>query len=170
VPPLSSTGLFLSIQQWDNAYGAFLLFLTNLTAIALTSGIIFTLVGFRPSSIGDKDPGKLVALLVLLVFTNLTVRSIDASLEKSYQDKIQNIIRIHLTNDFERKVRLLNLDIIDEGNDLLDVIIRTTSTEEFTMEEIQNLTDALAAHSKSPIQVSIINMPMISALSSAGTE
>ncbi len=48
VPPLAVVGLMLSEGQFDDAFGALLLFTTNLIAILLVGGVVFILTGVAP--------------------------------------------------------------------------------------------------------------------------
>jgi uncharacterized hydrophobic protein (TIGR00271 family) len=68
VPPLATIGIGLSIGSGSIAWGALLLFITNLSAITFAGSVVFLFFGFRP------DPGRrirvfaraLVGVLVLL--------------------------------------------------------------------------------------------------------
>ena len=173
VPPLASTGLFLAIADWANAYGAFLLFLTNLAAIAFSSGFIFTMVGFRPAGTAGKDPQKLVAfrrsflvfgLLILLVFTNLAVRTIDEQIDETFEDGINAIVTQYLSDTLEREIRLIGVNLIHGDNQVVDVLVRTSSTKDITEQEVEELAEILAQKSESPVRVSVTNIPLISAI------
>jgi uncharacterized hydrophobic protein (TIGR00271 family) len=50
VPPLAVVGLSLSAAEWDDAFGALLLFLTNFVSILLTGGGVFALLGLSVAS------------------------------------------------------------------------------------------------------------------------
>jgi uncharacterized hydrophobic protein (TIGR00271 family) len=75
MPPLATTGYGIATSQWQIAGGAFMLFVTNLTAIILSSSAVFALAGFRPQRdvTGEPHPwlvryriGVAVVLLALL--------------------------------------------------------------------------------------------------------
>ncbi len=53
VPPLASCGICLSLQQWNLAGGAFLLFFVNLIAIELAAAIVYWL--YRLVELPNKD-------------------------------------------------------------------------------------------------------------------
>ncbi len=48
MPPLSAVGVGLSMQRWEVAGGAFLLFLTNAVTIIFAASLVFFLLGFTP--------------------------------------------------------------------------------------------------------------------------
>ena len=51
LPPLTTCGLLLALQDWPSALGAGLLFLTNMVCINLSGVIVFRLQGIKP---GEK--------------------------------------------------------------------------------------------------------------------
>ena len=58
VPPLSVVGITLSKGAWSAAWGASLLFLTNLLSILLAGGLVFALLNLGSASVDDKDITK----------------------------------------------------------------------------------------------------------------
>lgn len=48
VPPLSSVGVLLQQTEWDLAWGAFLLFVTNIAGVVLAGAVVFVAGGFVP--------------------------------------------------------------------------------------------------------------------------
>jgi uncharacterized hydrophobic protein (TIGR00271 family) len=82
VPPLAVVGYGLSTRQFSIAAGAFLLFLTNLVAIVISSALVFRSMGFRPERAAEAGRWKLkyrvaistTVLLVLSIPLFLTLR------------------------------------------------------------------------------------------------
>ncbi len=68
VPPLAVVGILLHAADFDDALGAFLLFLTNLVSIVLVAGFVFVLTGLAPfHELGkNRDKNKTVIVTVLL--------------------------------------------------------------------------------------------------------
>jgi uncharacterized hydrophobic protein (TIGR00271 family) len=68
VPPLGVVGILLYARSFDDALGAFLLFLTNLVSIILVAGIVFLLMGLAPlKELGrNREKNKTVIATVLL--------------------------------------------------------------------------------------------------------
>jgi uncharacterized membrane protein len=72
VPPLATVGICLELGRLDDAAGAMLLFVTNLSAIVVVACIVFILFGAAPSRDMLRDRvrlrnGFLVAILALVV-------------------------------------------------------------------------------------------------------
>jgi uncharacterized hydrophobic protein (TIGR00271 family) len=82
VPPLTVVGLTLSQGEFDEASGAFILFLTNFFSILLAGGGVFALLGLSRASMDQlTGPARrrvlwLIGLGTLLVIIPLTATSI----------------------------------------------------------------------------------------------
>ncbi|NOR90125.1 MAG: TIGR00341 family protein [Anaerolineales bacterium] len=83
VPPLSVVGYGVAIANFEVAFGALLLFITNLIAIVLAAAVIFLALNFQPARMAMGELRKnlrltLFSLLgisaILLVITAITVR------------------------------------------------------------------------------------------------
>lgn len=88
VPPLAVVGYGVSTRQFSIALGAFLLFLTNLVAIVISSALVFRSMGFRPQRAAESGRWKLkyrmaistAILLLLSIPLFLTLRRAVAQL------------------------------------------------------------------------------------------
>ncbi len=67
VPPLATSGMAAAQLQWPLAWGALLLFLTNIIAIILGTTTTFWMVGIRPEKKDKPTPNWPLALLLVLV-------------------------------------------------------------------------------------------------------
>ena len=84
VPPLGVVGIALQAAEWHAAFGAFLLFATNLVSIILASMAVFVLIGFSPvkkvlegrKSIADLMAMVAVATLLIMVPLGLTGKGV----------------------------------------------------------------------------------------------
>ncbi len=128
VPPLSVVGISLALGQWNNANGAFLLFITNFIAILLSGTIVFGLMGLQTLS-NIESNGKVrkkatefimigtIIIIILLVFTSygvfqsekekLIVNSVAQKWFENTQFKLDRVQSFHSEID---------LTIIGEGN------------------------------------------------------
>ena len=78
MPPLCVVGLTLSQGLWNESYGAFLLYITNLLGITLACMIVFILAGYAKVSIALGSTILLTGLLVFplgLSFARLVIQS-----------------------------------------------------------------------------------------------
>src|SRR6516225_8525253 len=71
VPPLTSCGILLARHVPGLATGAFVLFLTNFTAIAVGAMTVFWLVGHRPPAAGERHKVLVPRLISLVLFVIL---------------------------------------------------------------------------------------------------
>ncbi len=169
VPPLASVGLFLAMAEWGEAYGAFLLFTTNLAAIAMSSGMVFALVGFRPTRISAQDTRRVkafrrgflvVGLTVLLMFTQLAILSIDRVITRNMQNRLESTVEGFLENNLTRQARLFDLKYEEDEAGILDVSVIAASTRPLGDEEAEQLSGLLSRLTSQNVRVSLISSPL----------
>ncbi|TAH65239.1 MAG: DUF389 domain-containing protein [Rhodopseudomonas palustris] len=145
-PPLTACGILIAHGYLNLAGGAFLLFLTNLTAIAAAAMAVFLIRGHRarPSgaSFGATWSARLVPLVVLLILSVYLVDALrknidDSSLRSSVKRVLEEglraqpgarVIEVRLTTESGRRnafavVRspeALTADMVAHLNDKLD--------------------------------------------------
>jgi len=145
-PPLTACGILIARGYLPLAGGAFVLFLTNLTAIAAAAMAVFLIRGHRarPSgaSFGAIWSARLVPLVVLLILSTYLVDALrknidDSSLRSSVQRVLEEglraqpgarVIEVRLTTEAGRRnafavVRSpepLTTDMVAHLNDKLD--------------------------------------------------
>lgn len=179
VPPLATVGLFISLGDLAHAYGALLLFLTNLAAIAFASGIIFTLVGFRPAGSAHENPHRVLAfrraflaigLLTLVVFTQLTVRSVGDLTEESFGNRVHAAVDDYVRNIPGGETYLTDVTIAENSDDLLHVILAAASTWDVGQADFSKITTRLRPLTEKPIKVSLIVTPMASVVEPGSKE
>jgi uncharacterized hydrophobic protein (TIGR00271 family) len=73
VPPLGVVGVMLQASQFDDALGAFLLFLTNLVSIILAGSIVFLVTGFAPVAQFREAKDKVRTIYVTVVLGAIIV-------------------------------------------------------------------------------------------------
>lgn len=97
VPPLGVVGIALQAGQFHAAFGAFLLFATNLVSIILASMAVFVLIGFSPvkkvledrKSIADLISIVAVATLLIMVPLGLTGKGVLKNFDRSHRAQRQ---------------------------------------------------------------------------------
>jgi uncharacterized hydrophobic protein (TIGR00271 family) len=145
IPPLVTTGIGIIQGNGLIAGGAFLLFLTNLSAITAAGSVVFLLFGFRP------DPGKrirvfgrsMVGLLILLgiVSTILTLLTINTLLEHRTHQQLQTTIGTEL--EAMSGVELANWHITGEEGETLHLSIEVRAVRPITYQETVDLQDRI---------------------------
>lgn len=157
MPPLAVTGIELSFGLWSQAWGSFLLFITNLVAILLVGAVMFVLYGFNPH---EEDTPKtlrnfgviflLIMILWIPLFSSLKTIENQHNIEKRAQMDISQELQeinatlkqLSISNYTSQKVSLSGEIRVPEGTQLPD---------NFLSETIRDLNE----HFKQKISVSI---------------
>lgn len=100
VPPLAVVGYGIGSLRFDLSAGALLLFVTNLAAIILAGAVTFLLLGFRPSTRGERGEqtryGLRMAVTAMIIITiPLLALTYISNVEARKRATIDNIL---LTN------------------------------------------------------------------------
>jgi uncharacterized hydrophobic protein (TIGR00271 family) len=97
VPPLCVVGISLGKQQWLDAWGALLLFLTNFLSILLAGGAVFALMGLQKvsteqmSHVNRRKAYQIIALGVVLVSIPLALSTLKVARESVAQLQTRRI-------------------------------------------------------------------------------
>jgi uncharacterized hydrophobic protein (TIGR00271 family) len=131
VPPLSVVGITLSQGEWNAAFGAILLFLTNLLSILLAGGIVFLILDLGGASLEKRELSRAsarrvyayIALGVLLVTVPLAAATFRVAKSSSQKSQVRDITLDWLDrNDIALELREVNVfnqgvEIIVNGSD-----------------------------------------------------
>jgi uncharacterized hydrophobic protein (TIGR00271 family) len=145
MPPLCVIGIGIAVGQWGVAGGAFLLYLSNLAAIAFAGVLTFFFLGFRAQGQALNRAGlprslKISAALLAILFIPLAFLSATLVRQGREDLRIQEAVRAVIT---ARNAELVDVQTSQEGNVLhLDITIR--SGKVFTIEDVQQLQNELA--------------------------
>ena len=130
VPPLVASGILFAHFQWANSGNAFLLAVTNMVAIQISSSLVLWIAGFRRGSEEElqsnvlefikRNIWSLLVLVILAVYLsfNLTQR---VRLQL-YETSISQIVKNNLNDDNN----IINAVVFDQREDytLVRVVIR----------------------------------------------
>lgn len=130
VPPLAASGILFAHFQWANSGNAFLLAVTNMVAIQISSSLVLWIAGFRRGSEKElqsnvlefikRNIWSLLVLVILAVYLsfNLTQR---VRLQL-YETSISQIVKNNLNDDNN----IINAVVFDQKEDytLVRVVIR----------------------------------------------
>lgn len=174
VPPLATLGLFLGMLEPALAYGALLLFLTNLFAIVVSSSMVFSLVGFRPLQLQGKHGKRIrvfrrgflaAGIFALLVTSHLTLLSVEEIQESTMEYGIESV----LIQYFDKKDELALIDWeVDEDDKTHPRITVQLGAENLVGRgEISDLADEVAIALDSNVEVTLIQTPKFTVLSTA---
>ncbi len=162
-PPLTTVGLGLVLLRWDIAGGAFLLFLTNMVAIAAASGLMFLWLGFQPQ-LGDVGRWRILrrgtwSLIIVLLLLSLplgwlTYRSVR---DNQMQRTIETTLRAELPS--VASLELVSWQIIPakEATLHLDVVLRAEGS--LTHAEVQQYQQRVAQRLQRPVALTVVLIP-----------
>lgn len=164
-PPLATFGLAAFMGYPREAFGALLLFATNLTAIVSAVALVFMWMGFRPN-ISEQvrartfrggvlgSIGLLVAITVILGL--LTARSIRVnSLRHQVQQHLVTGVALLGGN-----ARLADWQASSGERDVVHLEIAVEATESIAPEQVQALQEHLAAALQRPVSLSLTVSPV----------
>ena len=127
VPPLCVVGFSLSETQWSAAFGASLLFLTNLLSILLAGGAVFALLNLGQAAIGGQDltrEGRRKAYTYITIGVLLVAIPLAITTYRVGRDAILEAQVISVTEDWlvESEAELKLAGVTVTGNDVRIVV------------------------------------------------
>ena len=125
VPPLAVVGLALSQGEFGAAWGAFLLFITNLLSILLAGGLVFALFNLADASIQEKDITKqaqrkaymYIGIGILLVAIPLSLTTYKVTRDSIMQNRGQTAVNQWL-DQTELEYELVGVKVFDNSMDI----------------------------------------------------
>ena len=176
VPPLATIGLFLGMRDLQLAYGGFLLFITNLAGITCASGVVFTLFGFRPPNLGEKDLRRVknfqrsflaAGLLLLAVFSHLTVISVEDIAESNIENTVESVLTEHFAEG--TGVSLLRWHVSDDAT-VPEVFVHLSSPTDINRSRMSTLAENLSMKLETPVRLTATRIPSFSIDSTGARE
>ena len=142
--------------------------------IVISSGIVFSLLGFKPIKIQGKHDKRIrvflrsflvAGLLVLLVSVHLTILTVEEIVESNIENKVE----IVLTRYFDERDELSLVDwSIDEDDKIRPIITVHVGAEHIISRgEIADLADEIAITLEANTEVTFIQTPAFTVLSTA---
>lgn len=159
VPPLCVVGYGLATSRFPVSGGALLLFLTNLSAIILSSALIFLLVGFRPNI---SKSGRQLRRVVILFALTLMLLAIPLGFQTKKAAQIETI-EIYIANRIaeaakQTDARLQNLTIKKTaGHYFIDVVV--VLAEEPKDIDLQSTKKEIEKRVNMPVEIHLTIIP-----------
>jgi len=158
VPPLGVVGLTLHAGMYGDAFGAFLLFMTNLVSIILAAMVVFALTGFAPVSRMKENANEIkrvaitvsIAAIVIAIPLAFTVSSVLST--AAHQADAQKAVDEWLEESPELELGRIEV----KGSDVSIVVTGPENTP-----PIQDLEDALTESFGKPVTVEVEHIPAI---------
>jgi uncharacterized hydrophobic protein (TIGR00271 family) len=161
MPPLCTVGIGIALGDVGVAFGAVLLFLTNLAAISFAGIMIFVALGFRPRQLENTwhhIPRSLFisAGLTLLITIPLIFLTIQVVQQARFDQEVRLAISAELSNLPDSQLVSMNMDTTDSTLQLL-VTIRTSTQPNF--DQVIALQSAVAARLQRTLALQLIVVP-----------
>ncbi len=166
MPPLCASGLAGVLGHWDIAFGALLLFLTNVLAISFASMAVFLFLGFGapwPAYVPHWSEApralRVSGLLTLALGVLLLYTSTQYARQIAEQNRIQRVVR-------EEVSRLgLTLDRVhyrvEPATEVLRLEIILRTTRPLTYQEGKALQERIAARLQRPVAAEFVQIKVI---------
>ena len=173
VPPLVASGILLAHMEWRNAGNAFILALTNIVAIQVSSSLVLWLTGFRrgsdievKSTVVEFIKRNFISLLFLLSLTVYLSFNFTHMLNKQlYENKVNS----YISEFFNKNNNIIDTIQFDKRQDftLIRVVIRgDTPPQASDVEKLNELLKADLKKELSIVQVRFIPVEIIEARNS----
>ena len=112
VPPLATIGITIGLGDWGLAWGALLLFATNLVAIVLAAGFVLIAAGF--AAFRDLEGARSASFATRLVWIGLLVVAVPLAFQ-SWERYQESVVRADIVEAIETwaadfKVRDVHID------------------------------------------------------------
>lgn len=157
VPPLSVVGIGLAQSEGDIAFGALLLFLTNLICIIFFGSLVFLF-----QSYGNIDRAKkglaLSTLVMFLLGIPLTLSMRELIITKNVLHQIENFILDETTTFAE--IDIDSIAVTPKSDYLLVNIEVTASLDSISQTQIEQVREALTQLIRQPIHLEVRVVPM----------
>jgi uncharacterized hydrophobic protein (TIGR00271 family) len=161
MPPLCTIGIGLSLDIADVTLGAFLLFLTNFSAISFAGILIFAALGFFPRRIENAWHGiprsiLISSIMVLLVTVPLVILTIRSVSRNSQMKQVRDAVSAELSTlpDFQ----LVEIRSEPE-NDILHIRITLRTSHSPTYNQVVELQKEIANVLQRAIVIQLIVIP-----------
>ena len=170
VPPLSNTGICLSLGYYDGAFGSFMLFFANFLSILLVAAGTFIAAGLTPESQLKKDKHFVRSLLIAAVGFVVVAGFLTYSLIVIVKDRnLKGSIEGVLYSEFD-KLHSTSVDnyVYDVEDGKLFILASVRSPVIMTPKDIKKLEDSFKEKIHMPIEL-IVRSIISKDVSAAGS-
>lgn len=119
VPPIAASGISLSQGRWEEAFGAMLLFFTNLVAISLASALIFIVLGFRPMAREkQKQATRVRSMRIAMMLLAVNIGILSYSTITLTSERREELVIQQVTAEKLKEVTGAELESVTAVNDV----------------------------------------------------
>lgn len=161
MPPLCTVGVGLAFMNSTIIFGALLLFVTNLVAIAFAGIVTFAAMGFGPRNSNDTNKVSrslsIATFLVIIIGLLLAILAWNTISEARLYTFARSVV-LDSANQYTA-VQLVDMSISTES-DVKNISVTLRTTRDLTFAEVSEMQDVIAAQLNSPVALQIISIPM----------
>jgi uncharacterized hydrophobic protein (TIGR00271 family) len=163
MPPLCTVGIGIATLRWDVAYGAVLLFITNLAAISFAGILVFVVLGFRPvrpEVRWHRIPRSLLisAVMVMIVMIPLVFLTLQVVQRASSTKLIQETVAAEVDKLPDVKILEVQINQTDTDMQLLVTILSSYSP---TYNDVVGLQEEIALQLNRSVSLQLMVVPGI---------
>jgi len=155
VPPLSNTGICLSLGYYEGAFGSFMLFFANFLSILLVAAGTFIAAGLTPQSQLRKDKHFVRSLVIAAVGFVVVAGFLTFSLVDIVKDrKLKDSIAVVLNTEFD-KLHSTSVDnyVYDVEDGKLFILASVRSPVIMTPKDIKKLEGSFTENIDMPVEL-----------------
>jgi len=161
MPPLSALGIGLATRNLGVAYGAGLLFITNLVAIIFSGAIILLLFRFKPYAKTKEGVLKQGAFINIILILVLSVILSSSFIKVSEQERQKISIKDELTRQLKALGKGdLESFSVESKKEELRIMARVLSPSTLTAQDMEVLTNALAFRLEESVNLQVMVIPI----------
>lgn len=170
VPPLSNTGICLSLGYYDGAFGSFTLFFANFLSILLVAAVTFVLAGMNPRSKLSERKHFVRSFAIAAAGFVVVAVFLTYSLVRIVKDRYLNdSIKTVLEENFSRlHATALDSFVFDIEDGKLYVLASVRTHSLLSPEEVKGLEEAVNEKVDMPAEL-IVRSTISKDVSSSGT-
>ncbi len=160
IPPLSNTGICLSLGYYSGAFGSFMLFFANFLSIMLVASATFIAAGMTPAASLRKDKNFVRSVILGVVGFVVVATFLTYSLVNIVQErKLKETIEYTLNEQFD-KLHSTSVDnyVYDVEDGTLYILATVRSPIVMTPKDIKRLQDSFESKIDMPIELIVRSM------------
>lgn len=157
VPPLSVIGIGLALNQANLALGASVLFLTNLTGIIFSGGIVFVCQSY--GNMTKAKQGLLFSVCAIcLLGIPLTLSLRDLLIQDNVRRSVVRLVREEVITFADKEIRLIRVS--SESEPLLIEVEVAAPSDSISQNQVNLIRDFLSRQLKQPVDLQVRIFPV----------
>jgi uncharacterized hydrophobic protein (TIGR00271 family) len=160
VPPLATVGITASLGEWDLAFGALLLFGTNLVAIIFAAGLVLVAAGFAAfRGVTDQRQASIARAVVIVALVIVAIPLLAHSWQR-LEERSSTAVAVEGVTEWAPELTLAGISLERSADPIL---VRVAVTGDEPLPDPLGLARLLAADFGRAVDVDVVFEPVASA-------